>query len=267
MSGARIHPTAIIESGAELGAEVEVGAYAFVGARVQLGAGSRIHHHATVDGRTTLGPGCELFPYACVGLKTQDLKFQGGVPGLRVGARNVFREFVTVHTATGDGDCTVIGDDNHFLAYTHIAHDCVVGSHVVTSNHAAFAGHVQVGDHVVVGGFAGVHQFCRIGAHAMVGGWSKLVQDVPPFLIADGNPAVIRGFNRIGLERAGFSAEQIERVKTIHRLLYRAGLNRSQALEQLAARPDATSAELGALLAFARASERGFCAGGADSEP
>ena len=261
MSETTIHPSAIVERGAELGAGVTIGAYACVGARVRLGDGCIIHHHATVDGLTTLGEGCEIFPYACIGLRTQDLKYAGGSPGTRIGARNVFREFSTVNAATKDGTFTIVGDENHFLAYTHIAHDCVIGSHIVTSNNATFAGHVHLGDHVVVGGFGGVHQFCRIGMHAMVGACSKVVQDVPPFLIADGNPAVIRGINRVGLERADFTTEQLDRVKAVHRLLYRTGLNRAQALGQLAARPDATSREIAAVLEFARGSERGFCLG------
>lgn len=264
MNETRIHPTAIVEPGASLGTGVEIGAYAYVGARVQLGDGCVLHHHATADGLTSFGPGCELFPYACVGLKTQDLKFAGGNPGTRIGARNVFREFVTVHAATRDGEFTVVGDDNHFLAYCHVAHDCAMGSAIVASNNATFAGHVHVGDHVVVGGFGGVHQFCRIGRFSMVGACSKVVKDVPPFLIADGNPAVIRAFNKVGLERAGFTAVQLERVKAVHRALYRAGLNQSQALEQLSARPDAASPEIADVLTFARTSQRGLCSGSSD---
>lgn len=264
MSATGIHPTAIVEPGAQLGTGVQVGAYAFVGAAVQLGDGCVVQHHATVDGATILGPACQLFPYACVGLRTQDLKFRGGHPGLRAGARNVFREFVTVHTATNDGDHTVIGDDNHFLAYTHIAHDCVLGSHIIASNNATMAGHVQVDDHVVIGGFGGIHQFCRIGRLAMVSACAKVVKDVPPFMLADGTPAEIRGLNRVGLERAGFSPTQIDRVKAAYKTLYRSGLNRSQALAELVAHPESTSAELGEIVAFARNSERGLSPGGGD---
>jgi UDP-N-acetylglucosamine acyltransferase len=262
--GTTIHPQAIVEPGAELGEGVTVGAYAFVGARTRIGDGCAVHHHATVDGPTSLGPGCEVFPYACLGLRTQDLKYKGGWPGTRIGARNVFREFVTVHAATSDGAFTVVGDDNLFLAYAHVAHDCVVGSHVIASNNAGLAGHVVVGDHAVVGAFAGVHQFTRVGRRVMIGAMSKVVQDVPPFLIADGNPAVVRGVNKVGLERAGFAPEQFERVKGAWRILYRSGLNRSQALEQLAARPDAATEEIAAFIRFAAASERGFCPAPAD---
>jgi UDP-N-acetylglucosamine acyltransferase len=258
---AHIHPTAIVDPSAELGTDVVIGAYAFVGAGVRLGDRTVLHHHATVEGRTELGRDCEVFPHACIGLKTQDLKYRGGNPGTRIGDANVFREFCTVHAATADGDFTVIGSHNHFLAYTHVAHDCIVGDHVILSNNATLAGHVRVGHHVVMGGLAGAHQFCRIGDHAMIGGMSKVVQDVPPFLIADGNPAVIRSLNKVGLERNGFTAEQIETVKAGYRVLYRSGLNRTQALDQLRAHPLAPKAEFQALISFIAASERGLAAG------
>ena len=257
----RIHPTAIVEPGAQLGADVDLGAYAFVGAGVQLGDRTRLHHHASVEGKTVLGQGCEVFPYACIGGKTQDLKFKGGTPGLRVGERNVFREYVTIHAATYDGDFTVVGSNNTVLAYSHIAHDCVVGDDCVMSNGTMLAGHVTVEDHVVIGGYGGVHQFCRIGAYAMLSATAKLVQDLPPFFIADGTPAVVRAFNKIGLERNGHSPEQLERVKQIFRILYRDGLNRTQALEKLSTHADAATPEFARVLAFAGKSERGIIGG------
>jgi UDP-N-acetylglucosamine acyltransferase len=257
----RIHPTAIIESGAQLGADVDVGAYAFVGAGATVGDGTRLHHHASVEGNTIVGAKCEIFPYACIGGKTQDLKYKGGNPGVRIGDRNVFREYVTVHAATNDADFTVIGNDNTLLAYTHVAHDCQLGSHIVASNSVGIAGHVFVEDRVVLGAVSGIHQFCRIGAYAMVSAYAKVVQDVPPFVIADGAPAEVRAINKVGLERNGFTAEQLDRVKQIHRILYREGLNRSQALEKLAAHPQATSDEVGRMLKFAQASERGLAPG------
>lgn len=256
-----IHPTAVIEPGAQLGEGVEIGAFCYVGPRVRLGDRTRLHHHASVEGNTWLGEACEIFPYACIGGKTQDLKYQGGDPGVRIGARNVFREYYTVHAATFDGDFTRVGDDNTFLAAGHIAHDCVIGNHVVASNGAMFAGHVVVEDHVVIGGYGGVHQFCRLGAHSMLSATAKLVHDLPPYFIADGAPAVVRAFNKIGLERRGHSPEQIERVKWLFRILYREGLNRSQALEKLAAHEQAGSPEFVRMLAFARESERGLAPG------
>jgi len=228
----QIHPTAIIEPKAQLGADVTIGAYAYVGGPAVIGDGTVIHHHGTVEGNTILGRQCEVFPYAAIGTKTHDLKFKGGNPGVRIGDRNVFREYVTVHFATKDGVFTVLGN-----------------------------GHVVIEEHVNIGWGTGVHQFCRVGAHAMLGAMSKVVQDVPPFLIADGNPAVIRSINKVGLERSGFTPEQIERIKQIHRILFREGLNRGQALEKLQKHPQAASEEFQRVLSFAAASERGLMPG------
>lgn len=255
-----IHPTAIIEPGAQLGADVSIGAYAYVGPQVVLGDGCVLHHHANVEGRTTLGRQCEVFPFACIGTKTQDLKYQGGSPGLRVGDRNVFREYVSIHAGTNDGELTVVGNDNHLLAYCHVAHDCQLGSHIVASNSVGLAGHVTVEDHVNLGAKCGVHQFCRIGAHAMLSAMSKTVQDVPPFVIADGNPAVARSINKVGIERLGFTPERIDAVKQSFRLLYRTGLNRSQALDALSQHPLSGTDEFRRVLAFAAKSDRGFVA-------
>lgn len=194
--------------------------------------------------------------------KTQDLKFAGGNPGLRIGDRNVFREYVSIHCATNDGDFTRIGDNNVLLATCHVAHDCVLGDNIIMSNGAVLGGHVTVENYVVIGGYGGIHQFCRLGAYAMLSATAKLVHDLPPFFIADGTPAEVRAINRVGLERNGFTPEQLDRVKQIHRLLYRDGLNRSQALEKLAAHPQAASAEFARVLAFAQSSERGLAPGG-----
>lgn len=256
-----LHPTALIAPGAELGADVTVGAYAYVGPRVVLGDRTVLHHHANVEGRTTLGAACEVFPFACVGTKTHDLKYAGGEPGLVVGDRNVFREYASIHTGTKDGECTRLGHDNVILAYGHVAHDCVVGDHLVMSAQAALAGHVVVEDHVNIGWGVGVHQFCRIGAHAMVGAMSKIVQDVPPYLIADGNPAVARSINKVGLERQGFGPERLDAVKQAFRLLYRAGHNRTQAFAALHAHALAGSPEFRHFLEFVEQSERGVIAG------
>ena len=258
---AAIHPTAIIEPEVQLGPEVEIGAYAFVGRGVTLGAGCRLKHHASVEGNTVLGDRCEVFPYACIGGQTQDLKFKGGNPGVRIGERNVFREYVTVHAATDDGDFTRIGDGNNFLASTHVAHDCMVGNGIIMSNGAVLAGHVTIEDHVVIGGYAGVHQFARVGAYAMLSACAKLVHDLPPYFIADGTPAVVRAYNKIGLERQGFSADQIERVRRIYRLLYREGLNRSQSMAMLLSHAEAGTPEFQRMIKFAKSTERGLARG------
>jgi UDP-N-acetylglucosamine acyltransferase len=257
----QIHPSAIVDPSAQLGADVVIGPYAYVGAGVQIGDGTVLHHHATVEGNTVLGRGNEVFPFACIGLKTQDLKYKGGHPGTRIGDNNVFREFCTVHSATNDGEFTRIGSNNCFLAYTHIAHDCVVGNDVVMSNNAALAGHVVVGDHVVFGGMSGVHQFCRIGDRAMVGGMSRISQDVAPFMVVEGNPAEVRSFNKVGLERAGFTPDQMAHVKTLFRIFFREGLNRTQALERLAEEGISESPEVAAFITFAKETQRGLIPG------
>lgn len=228
-----IHPTAIVKEGAQLDKGVTIGAYAYIGERVRMGSHTTVHHHATVDGNTEIGSKNEIFPYACIGLKTQDLKYKGGDPGLRIGDENIFREFCTVHSATNDGDWTDIGSKGAFLAYGHIAHDCTVGDSVVMSNNGALAGHVEVEDHVTIGGFSAVHQFCRIGQYAMVGGYSKVIKDIPPFMICDGNPAIIRAYNKVGLERGGFSARAINSIRRIFKHMYAQGLTRTEYLKQL----------------------------------
>jgi UDP-N-acetylglucosamine acyltransferase len=256
-----IHATAVVDASADLGTDVRIGPLAYVGAGVKLGDGTRLHHHAAVEGNTVMGPACEVFPFANIGAKTQDLKYQGGNPGVRIGARNVLREYVTIHTGTEAEAMTVLGDDNVLLAHCHVAHDCVLGSHIIASNNTGIAGHCIVEDHVVFGAVSGVHQFCRIGAHAMISAYAKIVQDIPPYMIADGQPAIIRAINRIGLERRGFERERIDRIKQLFRILFRDGLNRSQAFEKLQAHADADSAEFRAVLDFAATSERGLAPG------
>ncbi|MDX2186254.1 MAG: acyl-ACP--UDP-N-acetylglucosamine O-acyltransferase [Opitutaceae bacterium] len=258
----QIHPLAFVEPGAELGTDVVVGAFAFIGTGARIGDRTRLHHHACVEGNTHVGADCELFAFTSIGAKTQDLKFKGGNPGTRIGDRNIFREYVSVHAATNDGEFTTVGNDNVILAHGHIAHDCKVGNHVIASNNTGLAGHVEVEDHVTFGALAGVHQFCRIGAYSMVSAYAKVVQDVSPFFIADGQPAVIRAINKVGLERKGFSAEQLERIKQLYRVLFREGLNRTQAFEKLEQMEGSGSEEFQRVLKFAARSERGLAPGG-----
>lgn len=259
--GVRIHPSALVDPSAQLGADVDVGPFAYVGAGVTLGDRCRLLHHASVEGLTTLGADCEIHPFTSIGARTQDLKYKGGSPGVRIGSRNILREYVSVHAATDDGNFTVIGDDNAILAYSHVAHDCRLGCHIVMSNSISLAGHVVVEDHATLGGVCGVHQFCRIGAYAMVSAYAKVVQDVGPFLIADGQPAIHRAFNKVGLERKGFTPDQIERVKQIFRILFRDGLNRTQALERLSQHASAGTDEFQRVIRFAHESERGLAPG------
>lgn len=253
-----IHPTAIIEEGAQIDKTAVIGAYAYIGSAIKIGAGTIVHHHATVEGNTEVGANNEIFPYALIGGKTHDLKHCGGTPGLKIGHNNIFREYTTVHTATDEGEFTVIGDNNVLLAYSHVAHDCQIGNHLIMSSHSALAGHVVVQDHVNIGWNVGVHQFCHLGSHCMIGACSKIVQSVLPFMLADGNPAVIRTFNKIGLERAGYTIEQLEVVRFIYQTLYRKGLNRSQALNELREHESSSSALVKSVLSFVENCDRGL---------
>jgi UDP-N-acetylglucosamine acyltransferase len=254
----QIHPTAIIEAGAHLAANVTIGAYAFIGSQVSIDEGCHIHHHATVEGYTQLGKSNEVFPYACIGMRTQDLKYRGGKTGLKIADNNIFREYTTVHTATEADTYTIVGSHNIILAYSHIAHDCQVGDHVIMSSHAALGGHVRTGNHINIGWGAGIHQFCYVGDYAMVGFNSKVVQDIPPFMIADGSPAAVRMVNRVGLERNQFDESELELARTVYKILYREGLNRSQALKKLENHPRASSRIIQTILQFATTSTRGF---------
>jgi UDP-N-acetylglucosamine acyltransferase len=207
-------------------------------------------------GPSRIGAGNRFFCYSSIGQQTQDLKYVGEPTYLEVGDENTFREFVTVNRGTAPGSYTRIGNRGNFLAYSHVAHDCTVGDRVIFSNNGTIAGHVEVGDFAVIGGLTAVHQFCRIGAHAITGGCSKIVQDVPPFTIADGNPAVVRGLNKVGLERHGFGPETLKALREAYRILYRSELNQQQALERLEAEPSGDRA-VEQLLAFVKSSQRG----------
>ena len=242
-----------------MGEDVVVEAFVFVGPSARVGDGCFLRHHSTVEGDVELGKSNEVHPYALIGGMTHDLKYAGGNPKLRVGDRNVFREYVTAHVATDPEDETIIGSDNVFLAYSHVAHDCKVGDHFVMSSHSALGGHVVVDDHANLGWGAGVHQFCRLGRHCMVAACSKLVQDVPPFMLADGSPAEVRSINKVGMERAGFSGNEIETARSIYKTLYRGGLNRSQALKQLElAVSESNSSISREIVEFVRESSRGL---------
>jgi len=252
-----IHPTAIIDLHAEIGAGCVVGPYCIIGANAKLGEGCRLLSHVVIDGLTTIGARNEFFPFACIGLKTQDLKYDGGTTYLKIGSDNVFREHSTVHTATGDGLHTRVGSYGNFLAYSHIAHDCVVGDHVIFSNNGTLAGHVVVEDHAIVGGLAAVHQFCRVGKMSIIGGCAKVVQDVPPFMIVDGHPGKTRGVNKVGLERNGVPAETIRALTDAYKIVFKSGLTLSSALDKVSLELP-QSQELTHFVDFCRKSERGI---------
>ena len=252
-----IHPTAIIHPKAQIGSGCEIGPYCVIGEHVKLGEKCKLHSHVVIDGHTKLGAENEIFPFASIGLKTQDLKWKGGVTRTEIGDHNTFREGVTIHSATSDGGVTLIGSHNHVLAYSHIAHDCRIGSRIIMSNNATLAGHVTVEDYAIIS-ISAVHQFCRIGKLAMIGGCSKVVQDVPPFMIADGNPAETRTVNKVGLERNGFSDEAQTALRHAYKIIFREGLTVSNALIKIEAELPALP-EVKYLVEFIRASERGIC--------
>ncbi|NBR63443.1 MAG: acyl-ACP--UDP-N-acetylglucosamine O-acyltransferase [Verrucomicrobia bacterium] len=251
-----VHPTAVVHPKAKVPASVEVGPYSVIGEGVELGEGCVLRHHVSLEGPSRFGKRNLFHPFSSIGGRTQDLKYQGEPTYLEVGDENNFREFVTVNRGTGPGEKTVIGSRNHFLAYVHVAHNCIVGNDCIFSNNGTLAGHVTVGDFAVIGGLSAVHQFCRIGRHAMLGGCTKVVQDVPPYMIADGNPAVVRSVNLTGLQRKGFSEEAIRGLKDALKVLLNPKYNLSQARGYLAEKGPKT-AEVAELLEFLGASERG----------
>jgi UDP-N-acetylglucosamine acyltransferase len=254
-----IHPTAIIDPKAEIAADVEIGPYCIIGAGVVLGAGCWLQHHVTLMGPSRIGARNRFYAYCSIGQQTQDLKYHAEPTYLEIGDDNNFREFCTINRATMPGDKTVVGSHNHFLTYSHVGHDCVVGNHVIFSNNGTLGGHVVMGDHAIVSGLSAVHQFCRIGERSMIGGCAKVVQDVPPFCIVDGNPGVTRGLNLVGLQRAGYSEEAIRALRKAFRTLFRKGLNVPQALNVLEA--EGPTEEVRILMEFARTTKRGLCPG------
>ena len=250
------HPTAIIHPKAQIGSGCEIGPYCIIGENVTLGDRCRLHSHVVIDGYTTLGNDNEIFPFASIGLKTQDLKWKGGITRTQIGSHNTLREYVTIHSATSDGEVTIVGDHNNLLAYTHVAHNVILGNHVIMSNVATLAGHVTVEDHVVIGGLAAIHQFCRIGKMSIIGGCSKISQDVPPFMMVDGNPAQTHAINKIGLERNGISADAQAALRSASKILLREGLTVTNALARIEAELPALP-EVQHLVQFCRTSTRG----------
>lgn len=249
-----IHNSAIISPNAEIADDVEIGPYCVIGENVEISSGCRLHAHVVVEKETKIGKACEFFPFSSIGGRTQDLKYDGEPTRLVIGDRNTFREYTTIHRATDKETPTRIGNDNLFLAYAHVAHDCQIGNHVIFSNNGTVAGHVIVEDYAIISGLTAVHQFCRVGQHSITGGCSKIIQDIPPFMIADGNPAEVRGINVTGLQRRGFTDEQIREVKNAYKALFlKKDLNLKEGLEKLS-----DSSGLTALIRdFVKSSERG----------
>jgi UDP-N-acetylglucosamine acyltransferase len=252
-----IHPSAIIHPSARIGTGCEIGPFSVIGQDVTLGDRCKLHSHVVIDGCTTVGQGNEFFPFTAIGMKTQDLKYKGGRPRLTIGSENVFREGVTVHCATNDGDATVIGSHNLFLIHAHVAHDCLLGDHIIMSGYTGLAGHIVVEDHAIISGFTAIHQFCRVGRFSITGGCSKIVQDVPPYMIVDGNPGETRAINKIGLERNGVSEEAQNALKQAYKILFREALPTTAALVKIEADLPQLP-EITHLVQFIRSSERGI---------
>lgn len=257
---AEIHDTAQVSRYAELANDVLVGPYSVIEGNARIDSGTKIFGNVFIGENTIIGKENLIYQGAIVGSLTQDLKYEGGQTFLEVGDRNIIREYVTINRGTADGTRTIIGNDNSFLAYTHIAHDCIVGSHVIMSNLSTLAGHVEVEDSAVIAGYVGVHQFCKVGTMAMVGGMSKVTKDVPPFMKVQGIPARVFGLNSVGLERNGVDKLERRILRQAYNFLYRSGYNVSQAIEEI--RSDLEeSPMLLRLLEFLEKSDRGIVRG------
>ncbi|NOX20818.1 MAG: acyl-ACP--UDP-N-acetylglucosamine O-acyltransferase [Nitrospirae bacterium] len=256
---ADIHNTAIIDNSAEIDEGVTIGPYCIIGKGVKIHRGTILHNNVVIEGNTEIGQDNEIFPFTTIGLPPQDLKYHGEETGVRIGNKNIIREYITIHRGSVGGDgYTTIGSNNFLMAYVHIAHDCKVGNHVIMANAATLGGHVEVEDHVVIGGMVAVHQFSRIGAYAMVGGFSGVAQDIPPYMTASGPRATLYGLNTVGLKRNGFTDETIAELKQAYRILFREKLNLKEALKKLQEELPYTE-EIAHLIDFINKNRRGIC--------
>jgi UDP-N-acetylglucosamine acyltransferase len=252
-----IHPTAIVEAGAQVDPSCEVGAYAVIGPHVRMGPGNQVHAHAVVTGRTTIGAQNRIFPYAAIGGIPQDLKYRGEETQLAIGDRNTFREFTTINLGTvGGGGVTRIGSGCLFMANSHVGHDCQIGDGAIIANSVALAGHVVLEEHVHFGGLSAAHQFTRVGRFAFVGGMSGVAMDVAPYCTASGSRAELAGLNTIGMQRGGMSEEQVARVKQAYKIVFRSNLGLAEAIAQLEAEL-AGQPEIDHFISFLKGSQRG----------
>jgi UDP-N-acetylglucosamine acyltransferase len=254
---AQIHETAIIADGAQIAEDVIIGPYCTVSSMAVIGRGTELISHVVLAGNATIGSDCKVSPFAVIGGQTQDLKFKGGAPGVKIGNNTVIREYVTVNAATNDGDYTLVGDNCLIMAYTHIAHCCRIGNHVIIANACQIAGHVTIEDMAIIEGLVGIVQFLRVGTMAFVGGVSKISKDLPPYMIAHGDPLEVRSFNRIGMERRGIDEAGRKSIKEAYRILYRQKQPVAEALNKIEAEVEQTP-EVKHLLEFCRASEKGI---------
>ena len=254
----QIHSSAIVHPKAEIADDVEIGPYSIIEAHVRIGRGTVVGPHVVIKGRTEIGENNKIFQFASVGEVNQDLKYRGEETRLKIGSGNTIREYVTMQigTLTGRSE-TTIGERNLFMVYSHIAHDCEIGNDCILANCATLAGHIQIDDGAIIGGLVGIHQFCRVGTMAIVGGCSKIVQDIPPYMMADGHPASVRGVNLEGLRRKEFSQESIREIKAAHKMIYHSQMKTAQALARLKEEYP-VSACVKAIIEFIETSQRGI---------
>ena len=253
----RIQSTAKISHKAKLADDIEVGPYSIIAEAVTIGPGTKIGSHCVIEGNTTIGKNCEIFSGAVIGSKPQDLKYKGEKSFLEIGDNNIIREYCTFNLGTGEGGKTSVGNNNLFMAYAHVAHDCKVGNSCVLANNGTLAGYVTIEDKVVIGGIAAIHQFVRVGALSIIGGCSKVVKDIPPFSTCDGHPAVVYGLNLTGLRRNNVSPDSIKELNHAFKILFNMGLTLKHALEKLAEEKN-TCKEVAYLINFVKNSSRGL---------
>ena len=253
-----IHATVIVDSGAQIDSNVNIGPYSVIGDKVVIGSGTAIGSHVVVQPYTSIGPDCKIFQYASIGAVPQALKFKGEETYVKIGPRTVVREFATINRGTEfGGGVTEVGEGNLLMAYTHIAHDCKTGREVILANNATLAGHVIIDDYATVGGLVAIHQFVRVGNYAYVGGKSAVVKDIPPFVIASGDRAKLHGLNSVGLKRHGFSRETLFLLKKAYRIIFRIGLTLNEAIERVKAEVEQVP-EVVNLIDFIKSSQRGI---------
>ncbi len=252
-----IHPTAIVDSKAVIGINCVIGPFCIVHENVKMGDNNKLVSSVIIDGHTTIGDGNKFFHSAVIGTDCQDLKYNGEPTQLIIGNNNTFREFCTMNKSATMDEPTQIGDNCLFMAYSHVAHNCILGNNLIIANAVNFAGHIHVHDNVIIGGMAALHQFVKVGAYAFIGGKSGIKKDVPPYTRGEGSPYVVRGLNSVGLQRRGFESEAIKSIKDVYKLFYKSGLNTSQAMEKALAIPNLTT-EQKIFLDFVKNSDRGI---------
>lgn len=253
-----IHKTAIIDAKAELDSGVEIGPYCIIGPQVKIAKNTKLAPHVVIDGWTKIGEGCRIFQFASLGAIPQDLKYKGEESWVILGNNNTIREFVTIHRGTAQsGGKTIIGDNNFLMAYSHVAHDCKIGNQVILANAATLAGHIEIEDYAIVGGLVGIHQFLKLGRHCIIGGGSGVNQDIPPYMMANGQRAKLYGVNNIGLKRHNFSPEAVSNLKKAYHIIFRSGLTIKKALDQVQTEIK-NSPEVDHLISFIKSSERGI---------